>query len=203
MRRSTTAAILLVSALVLSLAWATPEVAAHGGNAALIHSCVNKSSGEVKIVGPNSSCKPHENAVDWPGAAPAAGVTKVLTEISLVSVLPGFANSGQGEKSRFLWEPNRYDPAPSEIFFEVVGALANGDASASVTFRLRDVTNNVDIAGSDLTILGPNTGVATGVRLRTGNLVLPATTAEIALTVQLTGVDASFSLQRSAVLLQQ
>jgi hypothetical protein len=194
---------LLVSASCLSLAGAPSSTAAHGGDPSLIHACVNSSSGTIKIVGPDTTCKPHEQAVDWAGGAPASGVTKVLTEISLVSVLPGFANSGTGERSRFLWEPDRYDPAPSEIFFEVVGALANGDASASVTFRLQDVTNGVPIAGSSLTILGPSTGTATGVRLRSGNLTLPAAPAEIALFVELTGVDASFSIQRSAVLLQQ
>ena len=207
MARSTIGWLLVVSAFTCSLAVSTPGAFAHGGNPALVHSCVNKSSGEVKIVSPNATCKQHENAVDWAAAAaPVASVKSVLTEISLVSVLPGFANSGTGERSRFLWEPNRYDPAPSEIFFEVVGALANGDGSASVTFRLEDVTlgaPGVPIVGSSLTILGPNTGTATGVRLRTGNLTLPGVAAEIALVVDVVGVDASYSIQRSAVLLQQ
>ena len=207
MTRSTIGWLLVVSAFSYSLAVSTPGAFAHGGDPALVHSCVNKSSGEVKIVSPNATCKPHENAVDWAAAAaPVASVKKVLTEISLVSVLPGFANSGTGERSRFRWEPNRYDPAPSEIFFEVVGALANGDGSASVTFRLEDVTlgaPGVPIVGSSLTILGPNTGTATGVRLRTGNLTLPGAAAEIALVVDVVGADASYSIQRSAVLLQQ
>jgi hypothetical protein len=207
MTRSTIGWLLAVSAFGGSLTLSTPGAWAHGGDPALVHSCVNKSSGEVKIVAPSGTCKPHENAVDWAGAAaPAPSVTKVLTEISLVSVLPGFANSGAGERSRFRWEPNRYDPAPSEIFFEVVGALANGDASASVTFRLEDVTSGspgVPIAGSSLTVLGPSTGTATGVRLRTGNLTLPVTAAEIALVVDVVGDGASYSIQRSAVLLQQ
>ena len=207
MTRSTIGWLLVVSAFSYSLAVSTPGAFAHGGDPALVHSCVNKSSGEVKIVSPNATCKPHENAVDWAAAAaPVASVKKVLTEISLVSVLPGFANSGTGERSRFRWEPNRYDPAPSEIFFEVVGALANGDGSASVTFRLEDVTlgsPGVPIASSSLTITGPGTGVATGVRLRTGALALPVTAAEIALVVDLVGAGATYSIQRSAVLLQQ
>ena len=192
--------------LVVALGFAPAAASAHGGDPALVHACVNKSSGEVKIVAPSAACKPHETAVDWASAAPAGGVTKTLTEISLVSILPGFTNSGTGERSRFLWEPSRYDPAPSEIFFEVVGALGLGDAAASVTFRLEDVTlgsPGVAIAGSSLTINGPGTGTATGVRHRTGPLTLPATTAEIALVVDLVGAGASFSIQRSAVLVQQ
>jgi hypothetical protein len=205
--RSTIGRLAVMFAFGCSLAVSASGAMAHGGDPALVHSCVNKSSGEVKIVSPNATCKPHENAVDWAKAtAPAASVTKVLTEISLVSVFPGFANSGTGERSRFLWEPNRYAPAPSGIFFEVVGALSNGDASASVTFRLQDVTlgaPGVPIAGSSLTILGPSTGTATGVRHRTGNLTLPGATAEIALVVDLVGAGAAYSIQRSAVLVQQ
>jgi hypothetical protein len=40
-------------------------------------------------------------------------------------------------------------------------------------------------------------------RLRTGNLALPGTAAEIALVVDLDGAGATYSIQRSAVLLQQ
>ena len=143
-------------------------------------------------------------AVDWPAAAPSAPAARTLTEISLVSVLPGFGNATSTETSRFLWEPSRYDPAPVEIFFEVVGALTIGDADDTVTFRLHDVTNNVAIAGSSLVITGPGTGTASGARRRTGNLVLafPAASVEIALIAELTS-GAAFSIQRSAVLLQQ
>jgi hypothetical protein len=201
--RSRTGWLLLVSAFGLSLTAFAPGAAAHGSDPALVHACVNPNSGTVKIVAPDDSCKKHETAIDWAIAALSSPVTRVLTEISLVSVLPGFANSGSGEKSRFRWEPDRYDPAPSEIFFEIVGALALGDADASVTFRLHDMTNGVPIAGSSLTIVGPGTGTATGVRLRTGTLALPGTPAEIALVVELIGDGASFSIQRSAVLIQQ
>lgn len=47
-------------------------------------------------------------------------VDSTLTEISLVSVTPGFISGTTGEVSRFLWEPSRYQPAPKEIFAEVV-----------------------------------------------------------------------------------
>src|SRR5262249_31435130 len=132
MSRPRTKWLLLVWAFGVSLA-VTPGVAlAHGGDGALVHACINKQSGEGKIVAHNATCKPHENAVDWASGAGTPAVTKVLTEISLVSNLPGLANSGTGERSRFLWEPSRYAPPPSEIYFEVVGALAIGDAAASV-----------------------------------------------------------------------
>ena len=40
-------------------------VSAHGGNTALIHACVNNTSGEVKIVGANSACPSNYRALDW------------------------------------------------------------------------------------------------------------------------------------------
>ena len=40
-------------------------VSAHGVNAALIHSCVNNTSGEIKIVGANSNCPSNYRGLDW------------------------------------------------------------------------------------------------------------------------------------------
>jgi hypothetical protein len=59
--------------LALALAGFAPAVGAHGGDPALVHSCVNKSSGEVKIIAPNGSCKPNETALDWPRTAATPG----------------------------------------------------------------------------------------------------------------------------------
>lgn len=43
---------------------------AHGGDTALIHSCVNNSSGTIKIVSPNTNCANNEIPLDWsPGGA--------------------------------------------------------------------------------------------------------------------------------------
>jgi hypothetical protein len=71
MTRSKTGLLFLVSVFVLALAVITPAVYTHGGDATLIHACVNKSSGEIKIVGANASCKNNETALDWPSTSPA------------------------------------------------------------------------------------------------------------------------------------
>ena len=53
-----------------ALAW--PAAAfSHGGNTALVHSCV-KSSGAVRIVGARSKCHRGERALDWPKSARGA-----------------------------------------------------------------------------------------------------------------------------------
>lgn len=195
MKRSKAGLLFLGSAFLLALAGVTPAVYAHGGDPTLIHACVNKSSGEVKIVDANASCKQHETAVDWATTSNAA--PKILTEISLVSVTP-FSTQVQGEVSRFLWEPDRYAPPPAEIFFEVVASVF-GPAGESVTFRLHDVTNALPITNSSLTV-----GSGGGGRLRTADIAssFPLTPAEIAFVVERTA-GASYSIQRSAVLVQQ
>ena len=71
MTRSKTRWLFLASVFVLALAVVTPAVYMHGGDATLIHSCVNKSSGEIKIVSANASCKNHETALDWPATSPS------------------------------------------------------------------------------------------------------------------------------------
>ena len=45
---------------LLSFSWAS----AHGGNTALIHACVNNTSGELKIVGANTNCPNNYRALE-------------------------------------------------------------------------------------------------------------------------------------------
>jgi hypothetical protein len=204
MTQSTTGRLVAASVLALALAGLAPEVHGHGGDGTKIHACVNQSSGEVKILGASATCKPHETAVDWAIEAAAAPVPRILTEISLVSVLPGFNNGplGPSEKSRFLWEPDRYDPAPAEMFLEVVGAVfeESPGSGGSATFELREVATDLLIAGASLTVNAGDSG-----RFRTGDIApsFPSAPVEIKLVVTLTAGAASYSLQRSAVLVQQ
>jgi len=51
--------VVLISLVSVTLA------SAHGGNIALIHACVNNTSGEIKIVGANSNCPSNYRALDW------------------------------------------------------------------------------------------------------------------------------------------
>jgi hypothetical protein len=56
--------------ILLSLVSVT-YVSAHGGNIALIHSCVNNTSGEIKIIGANATCPSNYRALDWNIQGPA------------------------------------------------------------------------------------------------------------------------------------
>jgi len=71
MTSSKTGWLFLGSVFGLTLAVAAPAVHAHGGDPNLAHSCVNNSSGEIKIVAPTATCKTNETAVDWSITGPA------------------------------------------------------------------------------------------------------------------------------------
>ena len=63
--------VVLVLVAALLLVGGSTWVFAHGGDVNLIHACVNNSSGTLKIVGPNASCKNNETALDWGIVGPA------------------------------------------------------------------------------------------------------------------------------------
>ncbi len=89
MTRSNTGWLFLGSAFVLALAVVTPAIYAHGGDPTLIHACVNKRSGEVKIVGANTSCKHNETALEWPGTSAALGGGSIMVHGGLFGACPG------------------------------------------------------------------------------------------------------------------
>jgi hypothetical protein len=81
---------------------AAPPAAAHGGDTSVIHACVHRSSGNLRIVAPGESCRPPESSLHWSAQAAAssgggprgvqlfessgsftvpAGVTSVLLEL--------------------------------------------------------------------------------------------------------------------------
>src|SRR6185369_526067 len=58
-------AVILISLMSVTL------VSAHGGNIALIHSCVNNTSGEIKIIAANATCPSNYRSLDWNIQGPA------------------------------------------------------------------------------------------------------------------------------------
>lgn len=56
--------------ILLSLVSVT-YASAHGGNIALIHSCVNNTSGEIKVIAANATCPSNYHSLDWNIQGPA------------------------------------------------------------------------------------------------------------------------------------
>ena len=158
MTRSAARWLLLGSAFVLALAGITPAVYAHGGDATLIHSCVNKSSGEVKIVGANASCKANDTAVDWPGiSAPApagngsirvhgvgAGVVGAPFFVQFAGGVSEYhlPRDGTVQNMRILVGPNTYNGPTTVTLF------VNGVATSLLAIIPGGSTANIDVAGT-------------------------------------------------------
>ncbi len=158
MTRSATRWLLLGSAFVLALVGVTPRVYAHGGDLTLIHACVNKSSGEIKIVGASASCKNHETAVDWPATsapAPAGGGSVMVHGVGAGVVAGGtfFIQFGGGvseyrlprdgtvQNMRILVTSNTYNGPTTVTLF------VNGGATALSTTIPAGSTTNIDVVG--------------------------------------------------------
>ena len=60
MRKRLASPVLAAAALAIGAA----PAGAHGGDTALVHSCID-NAGNVKIVAANATCKPSEVALDW------------------------------------------------------------------------------------------------------------------------------------------
>src|SRR5688572_17854079 len=58
-------------AIALSMFFTIPLLA-DGGDATLIHACVKKANGQVRIVQPAEACLPSEVSAHWPASASAA-----------------------------------------------------------------------------------------------------------------------------------
>ena len=67
------AVVLLISGVVVGAA-----VTVAAGDNDLVHSCVNKNSGEIRIVRPSTSCRNNWTALDWSrGHQPQSGIVFV------------------------------------------------------------------------------------------------------------------------------
>jgi len=169
MTRSVTGWLVLGSAFVLALAGVTPAVDAHGGDPTLIHSCVNKSSGEVKIVGATASCKNNETAVDWPAtSAPApAGGGSIMVHGAGAGVVgaPFFIQFGGGvseyrlprggtvQNMRVLVPSNTYN-GPTTVTIHV-----NGAATSLSAVIPPGSTADIDVAGTVAVLDGQRVSV--------------------------------------------
>ena len=63
--------LMVVLAVILLSLVSVTYVSAHGGNTALIHACVNNTSGEIKIIGANANCPSNYRSLDWNIQGPA------------------------------------------------------------------------------------------------------------------------------------
>lgn len=138
----------------------------HGQQNTVIQACVNKSSGEVKIVSTPAQCKVNERLLTWQTAtATDAEAAELAALTERVAKLEGQITGADlaGTYSLFVFENHLASPAHSSggvRFQEFTGTVtvdANGNGSYNIS----------GFAGANLTLAGlldasPNGGPITG-----------------------------------------
>jgi hypothetical protein len=116
--------------LVAALAAGAGPAGAHGGDASLVHSCID-NGGNVKVIAADASCKKNEVALDWARNA-AAGTT--YTAGSGLSLSPANVFSVTGAP----WGGLTGVPAGFADNIDDVGIAPTWDTLAGVPGDLRD-----------------------------------------------------------------
>ena len=130
---------------------------ADGGDPTLIHACVKKANGQVRIVQPSDVCLPSEVAVHWAAGAPASAGGSIMVHgggFGAGGVAVNFVHYGGGipvyrsprtgtiQNTRILVRANTYDGATP------VTLMVNGVATAITTVIPPGSTMNIDVPGT-------------------------------------------------------
>lgn len=135
-------------AVLASASWA----GAHGGDSAAVHGCVVPSSGYLRIVDPDETCKTNETALDWTSGALAPG--SVLGEGNNVADgLSGHLALGTVGRANLV--PEAVDTAQLAPRAVTGDRVSNNDASNLTGANVRTGT----LHG---TLMGPPTTAHTG-----------------------------------------
>jgi hypothetical protein len=152
---------LAASALVAAFGVVT-LVSAHVGPTAtgVIHSCVNDSSGELKIVGETDNCKNHQTPLDWnaegpagptgptgdPGADGVSGYLRVVVNVNTGDINPHTSTGLTVDCPAGKKVLGGGGQAPADVFY-VIDSYPLSDNQWFVRYQ----NNSEDIVGGTLT----------------------------------------------------
>jgi hypothetical protein len=159
--RLTVAAVPAGIALALSVLF-TPSLLADGGDPTLIHACVKKVNGQVRIVQPTETCGPSEYSLHWaataapppPPPSTPGSVTVHGNGYGVGGTPENFVSFGGGvqeyrtpragviQNMRILVRSNTYNGATP------VTLVVNGVPTAVTTVIPAGSTANIDVPGS-------------------------------------------------------
>lgn len=135
----------------------TAPLLADGGDPALIHACVKKVNGQVRIVGPNDGCLPSESPLHWAAASAGNAGGSIMvhgngfgaggTAVNFVHYgggIPVYRSPRDGviQNMRFLIRTNTYDGSTP------VTLQVNGVATALSTVIPAGSTSSIDVPGT-------------------------------------------------------
>ena len=148
------AAVCLVVALSILL---SPTLLADGGDPTLIHACVKKVNGQVRIVQPTDVCLSSEVSMHWAAGAPANAGGSIMVHgggfgsggvpvnfVHFGGGIPVYRSprSGTIQNTRILVTANTYDGATP------VTLMVNGVATSITTVILAGSTASIDVPGT-------------------------------------------------------
>jgi len=143
-------------AVALSVLLAPPLVA-DGGDPTLIHACVKKVNGQVRIVEPDDTCLPSESPAHWPAGAPESAGGSIMVHggtFGVGGVAVNFVHFGGGipvyrsprdgviQNLRILVTANTYDGDTP------VTLIVNGVATPVSTVIPAGSTGSIDVPGT-------------------------------------------------------
>ena len=154
--RSVSAGIPTAIAIVLAAQFAPPLIA-DGGDPTLIHACVKKVNGQVRIVGPDDGCLPSESSLHWAAGASSNTVGSIMVHgvtagaggdpivfVHFGGGIPVYRSPRAGviQNMRILVRANTYDGATP------VTLMLNGLATPVSTVIPAASTGSVDVPGT-------------------------------------------------------
>jgi hypothetical protein len=134
-----------------------PVLVADGGDATLIHACVKKVNGQLRIVQPSETCLPAEISVHWPASTPANAAGSIMVHgggFGVGGAPVNFVHYGAGvpvyrspragviQNMRILVTTNTYNGSTP------VTLMVNGVATTLSTVIAAGSTANIDVPGT-------------------------------------------------------
>ena len=133
----------------------SPLLFADGGDPTLIHACVKKNNGQLRIVQPGETCLPSESSLHWPAAATASAASSSImvhgggfgvggTAVNFVHFGGGIPvyrtpRAGVIQNMRILVRSNTYNGSTP------VTLMVNGIATLVSTVIPAGSTANIDV----------------------------------------------------------
>jgi hypothetical protein len=145
------------TAIAVALAGLSTPLLADGGDPALIHACVKKVNGQVRIVAPSDSCLPSESSLHWAAGAPANAAGSIMVHgvtagaggdpvvfVHFGGGIPVYRSPRAGviQNMRILVRANTYDGDTP------VTLMVNGLATPITTVVVAGSTGSIDVPGT-------------------------------------------------------
>lgn len=183
-----------LAVILLSLVSVT-YASAHGGNTALIHSCVNNTSGEIKIIAATANCPSNYHSLDWniQGPAGAQGPIGPVGPMGPVGPIGPVGPTGplgpQGEQGAQGLQGPQGLPGPAGISGLEIVTVESGTLNEAVINLVAACPAGKKVLGGGYSTAGNNLGITTATNAPYGSSQWAVQLAQNDLTARLWSVQ--------------